>query len=521
MHSEKSRITGIPLFRRALSLLTGIAGRKTGTSLGLSLAAITLIAAPADLGRFFEPGKIRVLIFSGRNNHDWRASTPFLRSLLLKSGRFDVRICEEPSGTTADTLAPYDALVIDYGGPRWGEATEKAVESFVRSGKGMIAVHGASYMFSGLEVLADRHAGTGVREAPWPEYARMVGGHWPSPPPKGYHGQRHSFPVKLVRGNHPVLAGMPESFTATDELYHQMTFLPGTEILATAYDDPTLGGTGKDEPILTAKQYGKGRVFYTALGHDLAAMSEPGFINTFLRGTEWAATSKVSLAPNVAGTKPETPPLRLLVVTGGHDYETSFYTLFEGQDDVAWTHAASNKEAFRRDIRPGFDVLVLYDSSRELDEAGRTNLRAFVEGGKGVVVLHHAIVDYPDWAWWYRDVVGGRYLEKPDGTLPASSYKHDVELFVEPAMQHPVLTDVGQMHITDETYKGMWISPDVKVLLRTGHPTADGPVAWISPYQKSRVIYLQGGHDSAALRHPAYRKLVRNAILWSANRAVR
>ena len=53
-------------------------------------------------------------------------------------------------------------------------------------------------------------------------------------------------------------------------------------------------------------------------------------------------------------------PLRLLVVTGGHPYATSFYTIFEGYDDLRWDHAVSNHEAFRSDIRPGYDVLVLY-----------------------------------------------------------------------------------------------------------------------------------------------------------------
>ena len=341
----------------------------------LTLASVLSAGAQSDLGRFFQPGKLRVLVLSGRNNHDWRSSTPFLRSLLVKSGRFDVRVCEEPSGATAATLAPYDVLVVDYGGPRWGDVTEKAVEVFVSSGKGMVAVHGASYMFSGLEVLADRHAGTGVREAPWAEYARMVGGHWPAPPEKGYHGPRRSFPVRCVQREHPILSGMPETFTATDELYRQMTFLPGTQVLAAALDDSTLGGTGKVELMLTVNQYGRGRVFYTALGHDLGAMSEPGFMNTFVRGTEWAATGKVTLPPDAAVAKPSQPPLRLLVVTGGHDYETSFYTLFEGQDEITWTHAVSNVEAFRRDIRGRFDVLVLYDSSRTLDEAGRANLR--------------------------------------------------------------------------------------------------------------------------------------------------
>jgi type 1 glutamine amidotransferase len=489
-----------------------------------TLTAITAIAAfgaQVDAGRFFQAGRIRALIFSGRGNHDWRASTPFLRQLLAASGRFDVRVCEEPAGTTPETLAPYDVLIVDYGGPRWGATTEKAVESFVRSGKGMVAVHGASYMFSGLEVLADRHAGTGIKEAPWTEYARMVGGHWPAPPQLAYHGPRRTFPVKITGGDHPVTAGMGGSFLATDELYHQMTFLPGTRVLATAFDDSALGGTGRDEPMLTANQYGSGRVFYTALGHDLAAMSEPGFMISFVRGAEWAASGRVTLPVDRAAAKPEKPALRTLVVTGGHDYPTSFYTLFEGQDDIDWTHAATNREAFRRDIRADFDVLVLYDSSRDLDEKGRANLQAFVESGKGVVVLHHAIVDYPDWPWWYREVVGGRYLEKPDGALPASTYKHDVELRIRPVVSHPIIADIGPMHIVDETYKGMWISPSVTVLLRTDEPTADGPVAWISPYAQSRVVYLQGGHDSAAHRHSGYRTLVRNAILWSAGRPTR
>src|SRR5512143_2456847 len=124
--------------------------------------ALQLFAGADERARFFRPGTLKALILTGRNNHDWRASTPYLRTLLVDTGRFDVRVCEEPTGITQETLAPYDVIVVDYGGPRWGEVTEKAIESFVGSGKGMVAVHGASYMFSGLEVLADGHARTGM-----------------------------------------------------------------------------------------------------------------------------------------------------------------------------------------------------------------------------------------------------------------------------------------------------------------------------------------------------------------------
>jgi type 1 glutamine amidotransferase len=80
-----------------------------------------------------------------------------------------------------------------------------------------------------------------------------------------------------------------------DELYANLHG-PGENmtILATAYSDPANHGTGHDEPMLMTIAYGKGRVFHTTMGHDQAALSGVGFIATFQRGTEWAATGKVT-----------------------------------------------------------------------------------------------------------------------------------------------------------------------------------------------------------------------------------
>ena len=82
---------------------------------------------------------------------------------------------------------------------------------------------------------------------------------------------------------------------AGDELYATLRG-PGQnmKVLATAHSDPANKGTGRDEPILMAISYGKGRVFHTAMGHDVAALRCVGFITTFQRGTEWAATGKVT-----------------------------------------------------------------------------------------------------------------------------------------------------------------------------------------------------------------------------------
>ncbi len=206
------------------------------------------------------------------------------------------------------------------------------------------------------------------------------------------------------------------------------------------------------------------------------------------------------------------------MVTGGHEYATTFYTVFEGADDLHWDHAVSNHEAFKNDLRKDYDVLVLYDFSQDISDAEKTNLRNFVEAGKGIVVLHHAIADYQDWEWWYKEVVGGKYLLKPEGSTPGSTYLHDQESCVRAVMGHPITAHIQAMHLWDETYKGMWISPDVKVLLRSDAPTSDGPVAWISPYTKSRVVYIQLGHGETAHLYPAYRVLVQDAIRWTAGR---
>ena len=476
-------------------------------------------AEPDRLAPFYQPGKVRALILSGRNNHDWRTTTPFLRQLLLDSGRFDVRVEEATDSLAAETIAPYDVLIMDYGGPRWGEVTEKAIEAFVRSGRGFVTVHGASYHFSGLDVITDGHRPVGWKEPAWPAFRQMVGCGWDSVPAKGFHGPRHTFTVKVTQPDHPIVAGLPATFPGTDELYQGMTVVPGAQVIASAYSAPDKGGTGRDEPMLVATRFGEGRGFYTALGHETPAMWEPGFRATFLRGVEWAATGKVTLPPDAGWPKPTPNALRVLVVTGGHDYDTTFYSVFENRAGFTWRHALSNRDAFRADLRRSTDVVVLYDLSPELDDAGRANLKAFVEtGGKGLVVLHHALADYASWEWWWKEVVGGRYVLKAEPGYPASDYKHDQWMEVVPASNHPVVADLGPMRLLDETYKDVWQAPGIQPLLKTSNPTSNDVIGWISPWTKSRVVVLQPGHGADSHTHPAFVQLISNAILWAGGR---
>lgn len=208
--------------------------------------------------------------------------------------------------------------------------------------------------------------------------------------------------------------------------------------------------------------------------------------------------------------------VKTMVVTGGHEHDADFYTVFADEYIRAIVEPYPN--AFQSDFRQRADVLVLYDMVRQMTPQQEQHLRTFVESGKGIVILHHGICARVDWQWWYEEVAGGRWLFEPANGMPASTYRHDEQMAIRPVLQHPVTDGIGVFQIQDETYKGLWISPRVKVLLTTDNPHSDGPVAWLSPYDKSRVVYIQLGHDRNASLNPHWQRLVRNAIRWAAGR---
>jgi Trehalose utilisation len=117
-----------------------------------------------------------------------------------------------------------------------------------------------------------------------------------SPGSAGAHGNRLPFQVETRASEHPIMKGLPHVWMhGADELYGTLRG-PGQNmtILATAHSDPANHGSGHDEPMLMVLSYGKGRIFHTTMGHDVAALSCAGFITTYQRGAEWAATGRVT-----------------------------------------------------------------------------------------------------------------------------------------------------------------------------------------------------------------------------------
>ena len=271
---------------------------------------------------------VKVLILTGRSDlpyHDWRETTACLRGLLARTGRFEVIVNEEPRGVTAEALEGYDLLAVNYNGPRWPAATESAVESFVRNGKGLLAFHQASYGSFFGHAFKNGKWSAGPPGSGWPAFPQMIGASWD--PEKIGHARRGVFPAEWTQPDHPIRRSLPAQFLINDEIYHRLTLSPGVQVLAEAFSPKELGGTGQREPMVWIRPYGRGRVFFTTLGHDAMAFYQPGFINAMARGAEWAA-GQVTLDPIDPHHPPTTVnPIRLLAVTGGHGYPVSFYRM--------------------------------------------------------------------------------------------------------------------------------------------------------------------------------------------------
>jgi len=211
-------------------------------------------------------------------------------------------------------------------------------------------------------------------------------------------------------------------------------------------------------------------------------------------------------------------PIRALVITGGHDHETSFYSLFEGCKDLGRVPVSSSAMAFHDRLVGKYDVIVMYDFSRDLDEPRRKNLREYVEQGGGIVVLHHALLDYQDWKWWTEEAVGGSYRLTRNGDQPSSTVKDRQKMSVTPETRHPITSEITPFQVVDESYKRMWFSPKITPLLSTDELSSDRHLAWVGPTAGYRVVAIQLGHGPEIFGQPAYRKLVHNAIRWAAGR---
>jgi uncharacterized protein len=269
---------------------------------------------------------VRVMILDGQSAgtyHDWQHTTPVLKKELEDSGLFRVDVVTAPpSGGDFKKFNPefsqYQAVVLNYDGPDWPAELRTSFENYIQAGGGLVVVHAADNAFPDWRGF-NRMIGIGG----WRERNEKAGPLWyikngrlvsdNTPGSAGSHGARLPFLVTAEQPEHPILKGLPKAWMhAGDELYATLRG-PGENmtVLATAHSEPANKGTGRDEPVLMVLSYGKGRIFHTTMGHDVAALSCVGFMATFQRGTEWAATGKVTQKVLLAFPTAETVSYRV------------------------------------------------------------------------------------------------------------------------------------------------------------------------------------------------------------------
>ena len=309
------------LFRKSFPLITLLTLSTTTTMMSSSFAQPS------------EPD-LSALIIDGQNNHDvWPKSTIMMKQYLEETGLFlevDVvrtkytwkgkkeadflPLAGVPAGEnvkkpkTDPNFFPqfryYDVVISNFGNDAapWPEATKKSFESYMAGGGGFVTVHAADNSFGD-----------------WPEYNKMIGlGGWGGRDDKsgtyvyfndqgkmvrddskgkvGGHGARNHIPI-TVRTEHPILNGLPSNWlSAKDECYAKLRGpAENMTVLATGKDTSKKGRSNRHEPMLMVLNYDKGRIFHTTLGHDSPSFEGVGFITTFTRGCEWAATGNVTL----------------------------------------------------------------------------------------------------------------------------------------------------------------------------------------------------------------------------------
>ncbi len=231
----------------------------------LSLGALVLLTGPSLRS---EQPRLAVLLLGDTGHHRPAEFAKVLTPALAKEGirvTFTTRVAD----LTPANLAKYDAVAIFRDSGDLPPREEAALVDFVEGGKGLVAIHCASHCFRNSE-----------------KYTALVGGRF----------QRHGtgiFQAHIIDAQHPATAGV-KSFASWDETYVHNELAADIRVLMVREEQ------GGYEPYTWVREQGKGRVYYTALGHNERTWKVPAFQTLLAQGIRWAAgraTGRKDLKP--------------------------------------------------------------------------------------------------------------------------------------------------------------------------------------------------------------------------------
>jgi type 1 glutamine amidotransferase len=216
-----------------------------------------------------------VLVVTGDDvaAHPWHEVSQAIRGTLLTTGKFDVKVSEDPGILdSSNALKAYDVVFLHLYNAKLPTLTDAAKQNlldYVKGGKGLCISHLSSASFK-----------------EWGEFQKLCGRYWVMG--KSGHGPRGVFKAHIANPDHPITKGLAD-FETDDELYAKLLGDTPIEVLVTANSD----WSKATEPLAFTLNYGKGRVFHETFGHDGKAIATPNVATLIQRGTEWAATGEV------------------------------------------------------------------------------------------------------------------------------------------------------------------------------------------------------------------------------------
>ncbi|MCM4165728.1 MULTISPECIES: PVC-type heme-binding CxxCH protein [unclassified Arenibacter] len=209
-----------------------------------------------------QPRRIEMLFLGhAQEHHNSRAYMPILASALTQSG-INITYTEEVEDLNPENLALYDGVILYANHESRYPEQEKALMEYVAAGHAFLPIHCASFCFNESE-----------------EYVEMVGGQFKT------HGT-DTFTAKIIDKTHPIMQKF-EEFSTWDETYVHDKLANDITVLMERVEGE------HHEPWTWVKQFGKGKVFYTAYGHDERTWNKPEFQNLIKEGILWAIGDQV------------------------------------------------------------------------------------------------------------------------------------------------------------------------------------------------------------------------------------
>ena len=206
--------------------------------------------------------------------------------------------------------------------------------------------------------------------------------------------------------------------------------------------------------------------------------------------------------------------IKTAVITGQHAFDVpGFHGLFRNISEIDfYLQDLENFAADAGKVRDQYDALVFYNFHRVTPDEGRVReaIEQLGEDGTGILVLHHAILAFPEWQLW-SDLCG--IQDRSFGVQIDETVHVDIV-----DSQHPTTQGLDPWEMVDEIYIMADPAEDSELLLTTDHPDSMKTLAWARQYKNARVFCCQSGHDDQVFSDPNFRTVISQGIQWLAGR---